>query len=338
MLDGVLPGEEKRNRPMAVPTRVSVIIPARNEAANLPRVLEMIAAQTRLPDEVVIADGMSTDGSREILAQADPAACPLVVVDNPDRIVSAALNRALEAASGDIVARMDTHAHYPADYLEKVVSFLEEHPEVDAVGGAMATEGRGPWGRAIAATLRRPWGLGGARHRVGGAGGPIQHVFSGCYRAAALHRAGAWDERFLANEDFEADLRVAASGGAVWLHPDVATTWYVRESLPKLGTQMWRYGWFKGLTLHLHPDSLSPRQLAPPALVLLCALGLLVRPKLGAAAVGAYLVAGGALGAAAARTDGASPWRGALVPPVVHWSWGAGLVAGYVRFARTHAR
>jgi cellulose synthase/poly-beta-1,6-N-acetylglucosamine synthase-like glycosyltransferase len=317
----------------AEPLRVSVIIPARNEIANLPSVLEMVAAQTRRPDEVVIADGMSTDGSRQFLASLGSSPVAITVVDNPDRIVSAALNRALEAATGDLIARMDTHAHYPANYLETVTSFLEGHPEIDGVGGAMATEGRGRWGKAIAATLRRPLGLGGARHRVGGASGPIQHVFSGCYRRTALERIGGWDERFAANEDFEADLRVADTGGRLWLHSEANTTWFVRESLPKLARQMWRYGWYKGQTLHLHPRSLKPRQLVPPALVVGLLASISVRPRMGFGLTAGYLILAGAYGAKVASADGADPWRGSLVPPVVHLCWGSGALAGLVRFS-----
>jgi len=318
--------------------RVSVIVPSRNEVHNLPRVLAMIAGQSRRPDEVVIADGMSEDGSRELLAAHAHGDLPVRVVDNPDRIVPSGLNVALAAATGDIVARMDTHADYAPDYLERVVGFLQEHPEVAAVGGAMETAGRGPWGRAIAATLSRPFGLGGARHRVGGAPGPIQHVFSGAYRRQALLDAGAWDERLAANEDFEADLRVTATGGVIWLEPSARTTWYVRESLPALAQQMWRYGYYKGLTLTMHPDSLSLRQLVPPAVVLTLITSVAVRPRIGGALTAAYLLAAGALGARAARTDGAAAWRGACVPPVVHLAWGAGLIAGSVRFAGSTGR
>jgi GT2 family glycosyltransferase len=311
--------------------RVSVVIPSRNEAHNVERVLAVLAAQTRRPDEVVVADGMSTDGSREMWLAADSAELPVRVVDNPERVVPTALNRLLRAAGGDVLARMDTHADYAPDYLEQVVGVLETRPDVVAVGGAMDTQGRGPWGEAIASTLRRPFGLGGARHRVGGAAGPIQHVFSGCYRRDAVERAGGWDERFHANEDFEADLRVAEQG-TVWLEPAATSVWYVRRTPRALALQMWRYGFFKGLTLHTHPDSLRPRQLVPPALVVGLAAALLVRPRAGAVLTGSYLAAAGVLGARAAHEDGADPLRGAVVPPVVHLSWGAGLVVGWLRF------
>jgi succinoglycan biosynthesis protein ExoA len=313
--------------------RVTVIIPARDEMGRWPQVMEHLRAQTRPPDEIVVADGSSTDGSREWLddlASRDPS---LVVVDNPARIVPAALNVALAHATGDIVARMDTHADYAPDYLETVVDFLVAHPEVAGVGGAMETKGVGPWGQAIAATLRRPFGLGGARHRVGGSAGPIPHVFSGCYRRDALLAAGGWDERLRANEDFEADVRIAATGKAVWLEPAARSTWYTREGPAALMKQMWRYGYYKGLTLHLHPASLQTRQLVPPALVAALLLGPLVNVRATAALGAAYGAAAATLGARAARADGASAVRGAAIPAIVHLSWGSGLIAGFLRFA-----
>jgi hypothetical protein len=101
----------------------------------------------------------------------------------------------------------------------------------------------------------------------------------------------------------------------------------------RLARQMWRYGHYKALTLRLHPGSLKVRQLAPPVLVAGLAALLVAWPQTGAAALFGYLAAAGAAGAAAARADGNSAARGALVPPVVHLSWGAGLLAGLVRFA-----
>lgn len=311
--------------------RLSVIVPVRDELARLPAVLTAIEAQSRQPDEVVVADGRSTDGTREWLREAARQRPWLHVVDNPEQVVPTALNAALRVATGDLVARMDAHADYAPDYLEQLVRVLVERPDVVAVGGAMETAGRGAWGRAIAATLRRPFGLGGARHRTGGSGGPIEHIFTGCYRHSALLAVGGYDGRLLANEDFELDTRLRERGGTVWLHPAARSTWYVRESLPALARQMWRYGYYKAHTLRLHPDSLKARQLAPPVLVAGLAGLLALRPRRGAAATAAYLACAATAGAGAARSDGASLWRGALVPPVVHLCWGLGLLAGAAR-------
>ncbi|WP_299038893.1 glycosyltransferase family 2 protein [uncultured Pseudokineococcus sp.] len=316
---------------------VSVVIPCRDELTALPRLVEALRRQSLQPDEVVVADGMSTDGTRQVLADLAASDPRVVVVDNPDRTVPAAMNVLLARATGDYVARMDTHAEYAPDYLEAVVGVLDRDPGAVAVGSAMATAGRGRWGRAIAAVLGRRIGLGGASHRVGGAAGPVPHVFSGCYRRSAVLEAGGWDERLRANEDFEADQRVGRLG-RILLEPSATSTWYVREAPRALAVQMWRYGFYKALTLRLHPDSLKVRQLAPPAVVAGLLATTAVRPRAGLGLLAAYLAVAGAAGARAASADGADAWRGAVVPPVVHLSWGAGLLAGTVRFAGVRRR
>lgn len=314
--------------------RLSVIVPVRNELPRLPTVMASIDHQRRKPDEVIVAEGMSTDGSRAWLQTAAQERPWLTILDNPARVIPTALNIALAAASGDLVARMDTHFDYDPDYLDRLVQIFISRPEVVGAGGAMATAGRGPWGHAIAATLRRRIGLGGAPHRAARIGGPIAHVSTGCYRRHAVLDAGGYDERLLANEDFELDIRLQERGGVLWLEPSARSTWFIRESLPALSRQMWRYGHHKALTLLLHPRSLKARQLAPPVLVAGLASLLLIRPRVGAAAAAAYFVGAGVAGAGASWADGASSWRGALVPPVVHLSWGAGLLTGLARFAR----
>jgi cellulose synthase/poly-beta-1,6-N-acetylglucosamine synthase-like glycosyltransferase len=313
--------------------RISVVIPSRNELRRLPAVLVGVEAQVLIPDEVIIADGMSEDGSREWLARAAESRSWLKVIDSPRRTIPAALNAALDIATGDLVARMDTHADYSPSYLQELVRLLVRNDQLVGAGGAMESAGHGPWGRAIAATLRRPFGMGGAGHRVGGPAGPVEHVFTGCYWRDALLAVGGFDERLLANEDFELDARLRKRGGVIWLHPGARSTWYVPESLPALARKMLRYGRYKALTLRLHPSTVRARQLAP-ALLISGLVGLtLWRPRRGAAVAAAYLGLAGAAGAGAAAADGASPWRGALVPPVVHLAWGSGLLAGLVRFA-----
>lgn len=312
---------------------VSVIVPCRNEIANLPRTVAMLERQTRQPDEVVFSDGMSTDGTREWLSSASATRPWVVVVDNPGQRVPAALNVALAAARGEYIARMDTHAEYDDDYLEKIIGFLESHPAVGGAAGSMETRGVSPWGRAIAATLKRRFGLGGASHRVGAPMQRVPHAFSPSYRRTALVDVGGWDERLSANEDFEADVRLREAGWDLWLLPDAGSTWYVRETPAALVKQMWRYGYFKALTLRLHPGSLQVRQLAPPALVATLALCVITRSRVLGRIIAAYAVTASLLGARAARDDGADPIRGAVVPPLIHLPWGAGLLAGLARYS-----
>jgi cellulose synthase/poly-beta-1,6-N-acetylglucosamine synthase-like glycosyltransferase len=310
---------------------ISVVVPVRNERHQIPDLLAAIEAQTLRPVEVLVADGRSDDGTLEWLRAAARSRPWLRVVENPARVIPSGLNLAIARARGEVVARMDAHASYAPDYLRHLATVLAGHPEVVGAGGAMTTGGRGPWGRAIAAVLRRRIGLGGARHRTGGGGGPIEHVFSGAYRRRALVAVGGYDPTLHANEDFEVDHRLRRAGGTIWLEPRARVTWYTRESATALARQMWRYGFFKARTLWLHPRSLRPRQLAPPALVL-CLTALTVgSPRLGITTWLVYLGTAVGLGAVAGRSDGASPWRAGLATPTVHLCWGLGLLVGLLR-------
>jgi GT2 family glycosyltransferase len=319
-------------------SRCTVIIPVRNERTRLPAVIAGLEAQRRPAERVIISDGASDDGSREWLRSVAASRPWLTVLHNERRTISAGLNLALRHASGDLVARMDAHADYTPGYLERLVDHLDSHPDVTAVGALMETAGKSPWGVAIAATLRRPFGMGGAPHRINGKAGPVDHVFTGCYRRSALLAAGGFEERLLTNEDFEMDVRVRRHGGVIWLVNGASSTWHVRESPRALTQQMFRYGFYKALTLRLHPDSLKTRQLAPPAAVAMVLTAILGRSRLATGTALGYLAGVGALGALAARSDSGSAWRGGLVPPLVHLSWGSGLLVGTLRFLSTSRR
>ena len=88
---------------MSAPRTVSVIVPCRNERRYIEAFCAGVLGQT-LPEgvtlQLVIADGMSDDGTRELLARAHANEPRIEWVDNPGRIVSSGLNRALAQASG----------------------------------------------------------------------------------------------------------------------------------------------------------------------------------------------------------------------------------------------
>lgn len=316
---------------------VAVIVPVRNERRRLPELVRAIEEQTLQPVEVVIADGRSTDGSRLWLHAAMRTRPWLRLVDNPTQVIPDAMNRAFQATSADIVARMDAHAWYAPDYLEHLVAVLVTHGEVAGAGGAMQTTGAGPWGSAIASVLRRPWGLGGAPHRVGGVAGPVDHTFCTAYRRSAVLAVGGWDRLLLANEDVELDFRVAETEGPIWLVPQAGSTWRTRETPLALARQMWRYGYYRARTAHLHPQTLKARHLAPVVLVTGIPTLLLFRPRWGAGLASSYLVSAIGMGALGARRDQACGLRAGVVVPIVHLAWGAGMVVGLIRHGRARS-
>ena len=311
-----------------MPIAVSVVVPVLNERRFLPDLVNCIESQSLTPLEAIFADGGSDDGSRQWLTEAAHSRPWLRVVENPERIVPSAMNRAITVARGEVVARMDCHAWYPPTYLETLVGVLVTRPEVVAAGGPLTLRGQLPWGEAAAAVLHLPVAFGWASHRRGVKRGPTLSVPTPAYRRQAVLAAGGFDPTFRVNQDFELAVRLRKAGGIVWLEPQAGFVSFTRPNARGLATQMWRYGFFRARTLWKHPTSVRPRYLAPPSFLLALAGLLVVNRRLFVVVTLSYFSAAAVTGALAARTAGASSWRGALVLPVVHFSWGAGLLAG----------
>src|SRR5262245_163289 len=106
---------------------VSVVMPVRNEAGEIENTLRMALAQDYPADryEVIVADGESTDGTREVVRRLASAHPQLRLVENPGRFVSSGLNRALSVARGEIIVRLDGHWRYAADHVRRLVELRE---------------------------------------------------------------------------------------------------------------------------------------------------------------------------------------------------------------------
>ncbi len=132
--------------------QVTVICTVKNEAANLPRLLDSLLAQTRPPDEVVIADGGSTDGTAELLhAYAGRAPWPLRVIVAPGTNIAAGRNVAIRAATGDVIASTDAGVWLEPNWLADLVAPLID-PGLDVVSGFFVPDPHGVFETALGAT------------------------------------------------------------------------------------------------------------------------------------------------------------------------------------------
>jgi len=259
---------------------VSIIVPCYNEQATIRVLLEAIYAQTtpRQALEVVIADGMSTDGTREeILAfMISHPDLDVRVVDNLAGTIPAGLNRAIEEAEGTYIVRLDAHSKPYPDYVERCVSDLEAGCG-DNVGGVWIIQpGCESWqARSIAVAAAHPFGVGDARYRIGGEAQAVDTVPFGSYARALVERIGAYDESLLSNEDYEFNVRVRESGGVVWINPAIKTVYFARRTMGALARQYWRYGYWKMRMLRRYPDTFRWRQLAGAFVLSFLILGLL---------------------------------------------------------------
>ena len=165
--------------------------------------------------EVIVADGMSDDGTRAILDRYARREPRIRVLDNPARAVPAGLNAAIRAARGEIILRMDAHTAYAPDYVRRCLDALQATGAAN-VGGPARTKPRGYWGRAIAAAYHSPVACGGARFHDPNYEGWADTVPYGCWRKSTLLEIGLFDETLVRNQDDELNLRLCRAGGRVW--------------------------------------------------------------------------------------------------------------------------
>jgi glycosyltransferase involved in cell wall biosynthesis len=309
---------------------ISVVVPARNEAAHIEACLASILAQEVDGElEVVVADGSSSDATAA-LAEAAGAR----VVPNPAGLTPVGLNLALAEARGDVIARFDAHALMPPGYLAACVRALREEPGAVNVGGWREVRGGGPWARATGAALASRFGVGNPRiWRRPPEGAPrvdVDTVPLGCWPAETLRAAGGWNEEFVRNQDFELNHRLRRAGGRIVFDPAVSSVYHPRESVSALVRQYWDYGVFKALMLQRDPGSLRPRQLAPVALLGTAALAAAPSTSAPARAARVGLAGYAALLGGVAAT-GRGGWRTAPALALMHATWGAGLLTGLGR-------
>lgn len=249
---------------------VSIISPCRNEALYIDAFVKSLREQESdgLTFEFLIADGESDDGTLAKLTAWQDTEDRIKVIQNPGRIVSTGLNRAIEAATGDIVVRMDVHTQYNRDYIVQCVRALESSGAM-CVGGAWTAHGQQPLQKAIAAAFTSRFGSGAARSRQKDYDGKADTVYLGAWWRKDLLRLGGYDDAFVRNQDDELCLRIVRSGGFVWQSSAIKSAYVPRNSLKSLWRQFFQYGYWKVLVIKKHKIPASVRHIVPVSFIAL---------------------------------------------------------------------
>ncbi len=327
--------------------KISIIIPCRNEAAHVREFLDSALEQQLDPGqeiEILIADGMSTDGTREILREYTAWVPNVRMIDNPHKIVSTGLNEAIRQSTGEVIVRMDGHTVYAPDYVRECVRALIRSG-ADNAGGPWIARGRGTVGRAIAAAFQSRFCAGGGKAHDPGYEGEVDTVYLGCWRREVFDKAGLFDPQLVRNQDDEFNFRLRRLGLRVWQSPRIQSVYTPRGSLKALFHQYAQYGFWKVVVIRKHRAMASLRHAVPGlfvmSIVILAALSAVSRVAAVALGVelGVYAAACIAATLACARS---LEWPAlAAVPAAIvtyHVSYGLGFLVGVLRLSAPGGR
>jgi succinoglycan biosynthesis protein ExoA len=323
---------------------VSVVMPVRNEHEYIGHSLEAVLRQDYPADrmEVIVVDGASEDSTVDIVtkladdARARMTRAEVILMSNVNKTVPVSLNLALARARGDVIVRVDGHTEIAPDYVSRCLDALGR-TGADNVGGVQRAVGRTGVGRAIALATGSRFGAGDARFRYAKRESWVDTVFMGAFRRSIFDKVGLFDEDLDRNQDDEFNLRVRKAGGRVFLDPAIRSTYRPREKIGDLWNQYFGYGLFKVLVIRKHFRISSWRQLIPAAFIIALLASFIVAAitrvaPLAAIVAGPYLIAVITVSFWLGRKDPESLMLLQVVFPTLHFAYGAGFLAGLVRW------
>jgi glycosyltransferase involved in cell wall biosynthesis len=251
---------------------VSIVMPCLQELSHIGAALDTVVAQN-YPNErldVLVVDGMSEDGTREIIREFSIRYPFIRLLDNPRRNTPAALNIGIQASQGEVIVRMDAHTTYETDYVTESVRALSE-TGADVVGGVCNTvpERDSIFGWPIALALSHPFGVGNAYYKIGHTTEQtrVDSVPFGCYRKELFEQIGMFDENVPRNEDTDFYHRVKASGGQIVLVPSIVCYYRARSDFWAFARHILRNGFIVTYFLKSGKIQFFYRHLVPLAFV-----------------------------------------------------------------------
>ena len=253
--------------------QISIICPCYNERSFIGACIDSIAHQdcgvTNI--ELLVVDGMSQDGTREIVTEKAKQYPWLQLVDNLRRIAPTAMNIGINQARGKYIVRVDAHSVLPSDYVSSLVHALDKLEGAQNVGAICRTlpADDSLIARANAITASHPFGVGNSMFRIGT--NQIKEVDTvpfGCWRKEWLQQIGGFDEELVRNQDDELNARTIERGGKIYLLPTITVDYYARRTLAQAWQMFYQYGLFKPLVNQKLQRPATLRQFVPPLFVL----------------------------------------------------------------------
>jgi glycosyltransferase involved in cell wall biosynthesis/SAM-dependent methyltransferase len=219
--------------------RVSVVATVRSEADMVEVFLEGLLAQTRRPDEIVVVDGGSTDGTVEIIERFREREPRLRIHLAPGASIARGRNVAIEQAAGPLVAVTDAGTVAAPDWLENLVRPLEDDAETAVVAGFFVAGGRTWFERTLSTLITtQVEEVDPARF--------LPSSRSIAFRKEWWKRVGGYPEWLRHGEDVVFDFDLRRAGAKFAFVPDAVVAWHARSTLGSYFRQYFNYGRAEG--------------------------------------------------------------------------------------------
>ncbi|MCH3962860.1 MAG: glycosyltransferase family 2 protein [Clostridium sp.] len=256
---------------------VSIVIPCRNEKNYIRKCLDSFVVQTYRKDlyEVLVCDGISDDGTRDIVERYKNLYSNIKLIDNKGLSAPRGMNEGIKSSKSDVIIIFGAHAYADEKFIEENIAALVSH-EVGCVGGPIETINEDDKGYAISMAMSSPFGVGNALFRYAKEEVYVDTVAFGCYSREVLDHIGYFDEELVRNQDDELNFRLVKNHYKILLSPRIKSYYYSRSSLKKLWKQYYQYGFWKVRVMQKHGGIASIRHIVPAVFVITNILGIVL--------------------------------------------------------------
>jgi glycosyltransferase involved in cell wall biosynthesis len=248
---------------------ITVICPVYNEKEHIGKLLEFLTTSEPKEKELLIIDGGSVDGTREIVLKCSKKNSKIKLIDNPNRAVPFALNFGVKNSNGDIIVRIDAHTVYSPDYFKKILETFDK-TDADIVGGPMRIKVSSSFQKAVAHATSSIFGVGDSKIHNMKYSGYTDHVYLGAWRRIIFKEIGYFDERLIRNQDDEFHYRAKSKGKKIYLNTEIKSFYYPRSDFKTLIKQYFQYGFYKPIVLNKVKTEIKIRHLVPSVFFLYC--------------------------------------------------------------------
>ena len=289
---------------------ISVISTVRDDREGVEEMLRALEAQTRPPDEVVIVDGGSGDGTLELLESWSSERLHLRVLSAPATNISAGRNAGVTAASHEWIACTDAGCRPVPTWLEAIDA---ARGRADLLTGVFTVDGQTAFERMVAVThypdpaeLERPGPFVRLSHRLFGRAFEASHAGgrSMAFTKTTWRAVGGFPEGLYAGEDQAFSLELVRRGYRALLLPEASVAWRPPQTWPANARMFFVY---------CRGDIRSEGRLRHLARAAAWVAGPALLTRAGTARAAALIAAAGYMGLPLARA------RRSGVPPVEWW-------------------